>query len=178
MKLKLERIIALKLEHILSTAAVVISIAAFILSITQSCSTIRHYHVSLEPRLYVYFSNEEQRDRFGFYLINNGLRPAYLTDFQVYLDNQPVSPAAFGDFQSLLEKLNLNPLCFVWVYYAKGTALENGKEHFLIRARKPQADECSIDKLGLFYANRKRIKIVLAFESIYGDKFTYTYTPG
>ena len=99
----------------------------------------------------MYFSNEEQQDRFGFYLINNGLGPAYLTDFQVYLDNQPVPPAAFGDFQSLLEKLNLNPLCFVWVSFAKGTAVENGKEHLLIRARNPQADECSADKLGVVF---------------------------
>ena len=123
MRFKLERIAAVKLEHIISTSAVVISIAEFILSITQSCSTIRHYHVSLEPRLHAYFSNEEQRDRFGIYLINNGLGPAYLTEFQVYLDNKPVPVAVsgarallleqlgatMGDFGSLLDQLNLNP---------------------------------------------------------------------
>ena len=84
--------------------------------------------------------------------------------------------AEFGDFQQLIAKLNMNPFCFVYRGFAEGTPLDKRQEIFLVRARDPKPDECSVDKITLF-SNLKRIKIKFAYESIYKDKFTYTYNP-
>jgi hypothetical protein len=81
MRFKIDRIISLKLDHVISATAVIISLSAFMLSLVQSRSTIKHYHVSLEPRLRIFFSNEEQQGKFGLYLSNIGLGPAYFTEF-------------------------------------------------------------------------------------------------
>ena len=165
-------------ERFLPIAAFLISLVAIIISSVQYCAVTKHYHVSLQPRLHAYFSNEEQQNKFGIYLVNNGLGPAYIQKMKLYLDNDVLSETEFGSFQSLIRKLNLNPLCFVWgIIKTKDVSISNKEEHFLIRARNPGADECSVDKLALFFTNLKRIKIEIEFESIYGDQFTYTYNP-
>ena len=164
------------MERILSIAAIIISLSALGLSFVQSYTIIKHNHVSLQPRLHAYFSNEEQNDKFGIYLVNNGLGPAYIKEFKVYLDNKILSETKFGYFQPLIDKLNLNQSCFAWGYLVKDSALDNRDDLLLIRAKNAGADECSVDKIG-FFTNLKRIKIEIAFESIYGDKFTYTYNP-
>ncbi len=94
------------------------------------------------------FSIEEQQDKFGIYLVNNGLGPAYIEEFKVYLDNKIVPEAEFGSWQSLIDQLNLNQSCFVVSSPAKGSGVDNREELFLIKATNAGADECSVDKIG------------------------------
>jgi hypothetical protein len=160
----------ISLDRILAVIAIIISLSSVIFTYQQMATTIKHNHVSVEPRLYAYFSNEEQKNQFGIYLVNNGLGPAYIEEIKIYLDDEVLPKPEFGFWQSFIKRSNLNPLCFVWRIPGKSTSIKSEEEYFLIRARTAKADECSGDKV-IFFEKLKQLKIEIAFESIYGDKF-------
>ena len=82
----------LSIEMILGIFGTFIALCALGLSIWQAQATLRHNHVSVEPRLSIYFSNDAKKGKFGLYVTNNGLGPAYIDQFRLLVNGKlPVS---------------------------------------------------------------------------------------
>ncbi|MEB2654691.1 hypothetical protein SOP89_25285 [Pseudomonas siliginis] len=78
----------------------------------QAQAQIKHNHVSVEPRITSYFSNDGNKDQWGIYAFNNGMGNAFVESVKVYVDGQPVPDHQYGQFFSAVTALGLDPLCF------------------------------------------------------------------
>ena len=83
-------------ELIRSNIATIIALCALGLSIWQAQATIRHNHISVEPRPIVYFSSDAKKGKFGLYLSNNGMGPAYFDEFRLLVNGKNVTDPVLG----------------------------------------------------------------------------------
>ena len=76
-------------KMITAIAAVAISFIALFFSIYNSYRGRRHDRLSVKPWLHLYKQLHSGGDT-GFYVKNNGVGPAIITDFIIYLDNEMI----------------------------------------------------------------------------------------
>ena len=163
-------------ELIRGNVAIIIALCALGLSIWQAQATIRHNHISVEPRPIVYFSSDAKKGKFGLYLSNNGMGPAYFDGFRLLVNGKHVSDPSLGVWPAYFKELNLNPLCFVFGSPYPKTSLRHGSEEILIEQNASAPIECAVDVLRLIQAFPST-QIEIKYQSIYGDKFQIVHIP-
>ena len=160
------------------TTALFVAIIALGLSIWQGRAQIIHNHVSVEPRINSYFSSNKKDEQHGIYIINNGMGTAFVSKLDVYVDGQIVQNHEYGKFYSAVLKLKLNPFCFIVGNPRPNDSFKVGEEQFLIEARKKDLlspKKCPKEHGLLMEYQKNRLDYKLEFESIYGDRFKYSY---
>lgn len=156
-----------------------VAVIALLFSIWQGWSQIRHNHISVEPRINSYFSIDSKDDKWGIYLINNGMGAGYVVDLDVLVDGIVVPDHEWGKFFSAVVELQLNPMCFRVGGPRKNDSFKVGDEQFLIGRTKDSKltpKSCPADRILLMQYQKSRLDYRLKFESIYGDTFQYQYS--
>lgn len=159
--------------------AIFVAAIALIFSILQGKEQINHNHISVEPRINSYFTINGKEDKWGIYVINNGMGTAFVSDLTVLVDGVPVADHEWGKFYSAVISLKLNPLCFIYGGPRPNDSFPVGKEQILIEGNKdnPIAPKtCPIDYLRLQEYQKERLDYQLKIKSIYGDTFEYQFS--
>lgn len=77
-------------DSILALTGIIIAIISLGFAIWQGREEIRHNHISVEPRINAYFSNDGRKNQWGIYAINNGMGTAFVNRMVVMVN--PWSP--------------------------------------------------------------------------------------
>ena len=159
--------------------ALFISIIALYFTIWQSNEQIKHNHVSVEPRLTSYFASDTKLEKYGIYIINNGMGTAFVKELKVFVDGHEVPDHTWGKFFSAAMLLELNPLCFVIGGPRPNDSFGVGNLQYLIEGKFDPVvlpyEECHNDRQALQEAQKNRLDYKMIIESIYGDTFEYHY---
>lgn len=164
-------------DTILAFVGIIIAVLSLWFGREQSREQIKHNHISVEPRMNAYFSNDGRTNKSGVYIVNNGMGTAFVSDITVTVDGKRVEPIADNVFLGAVQALGLDITCFVTGGPRPGDSFKVGEEIFLVEARGTER-RCSGNALVLMSAASKtgRLDFVLDVESIYGDKFRYVYS--
>ncbi|WP_166219958.1 hypothetical protein [Pseudomonas atagonensis] len=165
----------MKSTHI-DKLALGVALLALGATIWQANAQIKHDHVSVEPRITSYFSNNGNKNQWGIYAFNNGMGNAFVESLEVYVDGKPVQDHQYGKFFSAVTELGLNPLCFLIGGPRPNDAFQVGSEERLIEANPKAPKECALNNLLLQTYARERVDYELVFKSIYGERFKYRYS--
>jgi len=71
-------------------AAINISLIALYFEIWQGKEQIKHNYIPVLPRITSYFAYDTKQQKFGIYIINNGLGSAFVTQLRFFVDGQEV----------------------------------------------------------------------------------------
>jgi hypothetical protein len=156
--------------------ALAVALLALGATFWQAQAQIKHNHVSVEPRITSYFSNNDNKDQWGIYAFNNGMGNAFVESLEVYVDGKAVPDHPYGKFFSAVTTLGLDPLCFLIGGPRPNDAFQVGSEERLIEANPKAPKTCALNKLLLQAHARKRVDYELVIKSIYGDRFKYRYS--
>jgi len=164
-------------DTLIAFIAIILASASLGFTIWQGKQEIKHNHVSVEPRINAYFSNDGRKNMWGIYIINNGMGTAFVKNLTVRVNGEPVDAVEGNVFVGAVKALGLNAGCFIIGGPRPNDSFKVGEEIFLIEARDFDA-KCSGDLITLRLAsmNPKRFDFVLDTESIYGDKFRYVFS--
>ncbi|WBV21142.1 hypothetical protein [Pantoea piersonii] len=164
-------------DLILSVAGIFIAVISLVFSIWQGHEQIRHNHISVEPRINSYFSNDGRTNKWGVYIVNNGMGTAFVKDIFVRVNGRSVDAIGGNIFLGAVQALGLNPECFVIGGPRPNDSFKVGEEIFLIEARGT-SNQCAGDNLRLREASQTphQLDFILDIESIYGDEFRYSYS--
>lgn len=166
-------------KYAIDISALLVAVIALGFSIWQGRTQIEHNHITVEPRINSYFSSNEKEDKWGIYLINNGMGAAFVSELTVLVDGVEVPDHEWGRFFSALRVLDLNILCFTAGGPRKNDSFQVGEEQFLIEASKETPltpRTCPAERLRLMEYQKDRLDYTLKIESIYGDEFVYRYS--
>ncbi|WP_444905432.1 hypothetical protein ACJJIQ_09610 [Microbulbifer sp. ANSA003] len=166
-------------KYVIDFSALLVACIALGLTIWQGRTQIEHNHITLEPRINSYFSNNSKEGQWGIYLVNNGMGTGFVSDLIVLVDGVEVPENERGKFFSALIALNLNPLCFMVGAPRPNDSIQVGDEKFIVEATEeglliPQS--CPRERLRLMEYQRNRLDYILKIKSIYGDEFMYQYS--
>ena len=156
-------------ELLIGISSCVIALCAFSLSIWQSILIRKHNKISFKPHLTTAFHEGHSDGFFKLDLINNGLGPALITNYEVILDNQVI----FGkDLEPMYKLVNIIFEGFDYKkelgYVSAGYSMAAKDQYCLIsiqfNERWPNRDK--IEYL------IQRIDIKVEYQSFYGEKYT------
>lgn len=156
--------------------ALAVALLALGATFWQAQAQIEHNHVSVEPRITSYFSNNGNKDQWGIYAFNNGMGNAFVESLDVFVDGKAVADHPYGKFFSAVTALGLDPLCFLIGGPRPNDAFQVGSEERLIEANPKAPMTCALNKLLLQAYARERVDYELVIKSIYGDRFKYRYS--
>ncbi|WP_445495784.1 hypothetical protein [Photorhabdus sp. SF281] len=100
-------------DTILAFVGIIIASISLGFAIRQGKAEIRHHHVSVEPRINAYFSNDGRKKQWGIYAINNGMGTAFVTRITVTVDGKPVDAVEDNIFVGAVQALGLSANYFV-----------------------------------------------------------------
>lgn len=162
-------------QRITNAATVSIALIALIFSASQLYLQRVQNHVSVEPRLNAYYTNEAKLDNEGFHIINNGLGPAFVESLDVMVNGTKIEGAR--KFSEAARQLGLNPECLSIGEPRPNDSLKTGEEVLLIGV--PKAGDrlkCVVTRLELLTMKQGRLDFIFTVKSIYGDRFRYQFS--
>ncbi|WP_426234812.1 hypothetical protein [Pseudomonas sp. TWP3-2] len=162
-------------QHTANIATVSIALFALGFSIWQGDVQRTHNHVSLEPRINAYYSNDQKADREGLYLINNGMGPAFVEKLEVTVDGKTVSEGDMGKFGAALHPLGLSSGCLTIGGPRPNDSFKVGEEIALIELSKNAPPICAFSALKMRTAFTDGLDFTVIVKSIYGDRFEYNF---
>lgn len=168
-------------SYIRNNAVAIIALVVAVVSLGYTAYQvhilIKHNHVSVEPRITAYQMLSPSDDKVGVYAVNNGLGPAFFEHFSVYIDGVDIKGKQFINVKSklyaALELIGLKPDCFIVAEPNKNHSIAMHEEVALIKFKV--SNEGCDRELKLFMEQHHRLDFQMDFESIYHDKFSYTY---
>ena len=153
-------------EFIIALASIAIALSALAVAIWQGILMRRHNRLSLRPHLTFRQMMSEANPQFSLELLNNGIGPAIIKDFQVLLDGEREDHFEAQGWMALLDLIGL-----------KGRAIgaSCGPDEFLAAGQslqliKYESQPAPIGTRELRKALR-RIEIHIGYQSIYGDRY-------
>jgi hypothetical protein len=164
-------------DSILAFTGIVIASISLGFAIWQGKEQIKHNHISVEPRINAYFSNDSRKKQWGIYVTNNGMGTAFVKGITVIVNGKPVDAVDNNIFFGAVLALGLRAECFAIGGPRPNDSFKVGDEIFLVEARDSDKS-CAGDLLNLKWASQQPLQLdfVLDTESIYGDHFRYTYS--
>lgn len=164
-------------DTILASVGIIVAVFSLYFTQEQSKEQIKHNHISVEPRINAYVSNDGRINKSGLYIINNGMGTAFVSNITVMVDGKKIDPVGDNIFLASVHALGLDITCFVIGGPRPGDSFRVGDEVFLVEARGTDS-RCDVDSLELRLAASQtgRLDFILDVESIYGDKFRYIYS--
>ena len=151
---------------------VLIAVIALVFSASQLYLQRVQNHVSVEPRLNAYYTNEAKLDNEGVHVINNGLGPAFVESLDVMVNGKKVEGAM--KFSEAARQLGLNPECLSTGEPRPNDSFKTGEEVLLMGV--PKAGDrlkCAVTKLELLTMKPGSLDFIITVKSIYGDRFRY-----
>jgi hypothetical protein len=158
-------------EAIASFSSAIIALCALGLTLWQAYVSRQHNRLSVTPYLTTWSHNDTDQHRYSVEILNNGIGPALINNFQVFVDGHQVK----GDDLELIKK-SLKLLFPQYQYNAYNSYLSEG----YMMAPKESRNLVMIQFFGPNFPkpeeiehSTKRVKILIEYESIYREKFKY-----
>lgn len=155
------------MEIFASIASLVVAICALGYTAWQTSVQRAHNRISVKPHLFSFTAREKHNDiaRIEVLLINNGLGPAYINNFQIYYKGQPYEPDAA--ISAALGELSKNS---TWTVLGDDYAMPANETKVLLAVTFPAASDEEIDRV------EKKIDtldLVIEYSSAYEKMNTY-----
>ena len=162
----------LPVELTLSISAMIIAIASISISIWESSTMRKHYHLSVMPRLNNTFSIDDSSSTNNatafFSISNNGLGPAVIISRQYFVDGEKIDDSQNHFSVKILEALNFDNTA--------GTTFQSIPKGLIISA----GDNLKV--FGLYFISREsfyrqrfelhdRLSYIIKYESLYGEQY-------
>ena len=163
-------------ELTLSLSAMIIAIASIAISIWESSTMRKHYHLSVIPHLNNTFSVDDSsstNNAFAFFNIkNNGLGPAVFISREYFVDGIKIDDSKNHFSVILSDLLNFdNTAGNTFASIPKGTTISAGE---------------NLRVFGLFFSNREsfyrqrmklndRLSYIIKYESLYGEQYEVSH---
>ncbi|GFZ62896.1 hypothetical protein PSE10A_54070 [Pseudomonas amygdali pv. eriobotryae] len=162
-------------QRITNFATVSIALIALVFSASQLYLQRIQNHVSVEPRLNAYYTNEAKLDNEGFHIVNNGLGPAFVESLDVMVSGKKVD--ASRKFSEAGRLLGLNTECLSMGEPRPNDSIKTGEEILLLGVPKAgDASKCAKTRLDLFLMKPGSLDFIITVKSIYGDRFKYQFS--
>lgn len=148
---------------------VIIAGAAVFISLWQIYATRRHNRLSVTPKIDIDLSTV--KSRIGISIKNTGIGPAIIERFSFCVNGKEMYPfLKKSDFKKVMTELDLDvSYYFVFRIRFEGEYIEPGHSYFIIEF--PDSETASNNVLEKVSQALKSVKIVINFQSIYGEKF-------
>lgn len=158
-------------EVVAGISSSAIALCALGLTIWQAYVTRLHNKLSVTPYLTTWTHIELDRFHYTVEILNNGIGPALIKNFQVFLDGHEVPGEDLEIMQKALKIIFPN-----YNHHANGSYLSEG----YMMSPKESRSLVSLQFLGpnfprkeeIDHAN-KRVKVLIEYESIYKEKHVY-----
>ena len=166
---------ALPVEITLSISAMIVAIASITISIWESSTMRKHYHLSVMPHLNNSFAVEDSSstNAFAYFNIsNNGLGPAVIISREYYVDGKKIDDSKNHFSLIILQALNFdNTAGSTFQSISKGSTI-------------PAEDNLRV--FGLYFNNREafyrqrmklhdRFSFIIKYESLYGEQYEVSH---
>lgn len=162
-------------QRITNAATVSIAVIALIFSASQLYLQRVQNHVSVEPRLNAYYTNEAKLDNEGVHVINNGLGPAFVESLDVMVNGREIEGSR--KFFEAAKSLGLDTECLSTGEPRANDSLKTGEEILLLGVPEDgDSIKCAITRLKLGRLKPNSLDFILTVKSIYGDRFTYQFS--
>jgi hypothetical protein len=157
-------------DTIIGIAATVIALASLWLSASEGYQTRLHDHLSVKPYLTVLNNLVEKEPEFGVLVTNKGIGPAFVRELRIFVDGKPVAPDQYDGWGNARMQLGINELP-VHCSGLSESAISAGETIPLLAIKKEDQTNERDTQLQKAVG---RLKIVIVYESIYGEKHTAT----
>lgn len=83
------------METLISICSFIIALCSLFFTLWQTHTQRTHNRISVKPHLFTFIERNKDNDSatIKVLLLNNGLGPAFINDFQIYLDGKPYDDA-------------------------------------------------------------------------------------
>lgn len=117
-------------DTILASVGIIVAVFSLYFTQEQSKEQIKHNHISVEPRINAYVSNDGRINKSGLYIINNGMGTAFVSNITVMVDGKKIDPVGDNIFLASVHALGLDITCFVIGGPRPGDSFRVGDEVF------------------------------------------------
>ena len=150
----------------LAISALFVSACALGVSLWQGWTTRDHNKKSVLPildfqRLLSHLSDQ------GLKLVNVGLGPALIKNIIIYVDNELISEIGPGCGVEMVQALDLDPRIVSRDTLERPFSVRAGESYWLIQARHEKLAGDLVLRMREYF---QRLRIVVEFESMYGEK--------
>lgn len=157
-------------EFIIAVASIAIALSALAVAIWQGILMRRHNRLSLRPHLSFRQMMSETNPQFSLELLNNGIGPAIIKEFQVLLDGEREDHFEAHGWMALLDFIGLKDraigaVCDSEEFLAAGQSLQ------LIKYESLPAP---VDTRELQRA-LSRIEVHIEYQSVYRNKYRVSF---
>ncbi len=162
---------SLSWESIAGISSAAIALCALGLTVWQAKITRDHNKLSVTPRLTTWSQRDVANNRYSVELLNNGIGPALIESFCIHVDGQSMSGEGMEPIEKALKILFPQYQYASWQsFVAKGYLMAEKESRNLVTIvfrgdRVPTPVE--VEHV------TKRARLLIAYESIYGDQFTF-----
>ncbi|ELV2175703.1 TPA: hypothetical protein ACQ726_002565, partial [Escherichia coli] len=95
-------------DTILASVGIIVAVFSLYFTQEQSKEQIKHNHISVEPRINAYVSNDGRINKSGLYIINNGMGTAFVSNITVMVDGKKIDPVGDNIFLASVHALGLD----------------------------------------------------------------------
>ncbi len=159
-------------------AALVVSICALVLTISQANATRRHNKLMIRPHLTSFTDQSPAPGMAGVTLIkmalsNNGIGPAVIKSYEPLLDGQPLDPTKGDELLAVAKQVLPAPVLdhpCEFAFFRKGYVMAKDEEKNV--ATVAVVITLDTDLMALRKA-QERFHLRVQYESLYGEQFVY-----
>lgn len=153
---------------VLYSAGTLIAFCALTLTVFQVWSHRKHNELSMRPQLCLQNQISSDDNSIAVSTVNNGLGPAMIREFELFLDDEPIEQKGVDQVFVITQE----------VFKNQRHSLSAG--HLDIGSLVPVHQSCelfkvdfvlTIDVVEVWFRMKGRIKVVVKYESLYGEKF-------
>ncbi|PTU65137.1 hypothetical protein DB032_09450 [Chromobacterium sp. Panama] len=161
------------LDIVKANGGTVVAILAMIATGWQAWLTRRHNKLSVRPALAGWEELEEEELCYAFSLSNNGIGPAFIKSFLIFVDGKQVE----GTGSTLVQKVSqllfqgMSPRLGPWSVLVPGYYMRADEKMPIVTVTF-RTEHSSVFHEVLRSA-RQRVRIIIKYESMYGESFTY-----
>jgi hypothetical protein len=162
-------------QIMVGVASSIIALCALTFTIWQGFLARKHNRLSVRPQLTSWMENHISKNGyFKYTLINNGLGPARIEEFQVKVDGEDIVGERTERIEKASEKIFPKQK---YTYRAEFSYF--GKGHWIPAKEKVDIFKAQFDNRHWPFSKsieeeiRKRAKLIITYTSIYGERFYF-----
>jgi len=157
-------------ELVTAVASVIIVFLAFFTSVWQGIVARRHNRISVKPHLTTWTESKPEEGVYRIELINNGIGPAIIRQFEVKIDGNKVPGVGTQLIESGLKILFPNYTYESYQsYVTDGYVMAKNENRELVRVKFVSDNQPTPDAVKKTF---ERADLLIEYESMYGEKFS------
>ena len=161
-------------SNVLALLALLVALAAFAVAFWQGWLTRQHNRLSVRPRLSFVVSFGDHALPFGVHLVNNGVGPAFITDFSIVVDGKVLSRPRYREWPEAWKTAGFAPPHACFHFFETGWAIPAGGDFALLTV--PANPTGPREQSALIEA-AKHLDLQVSYESAYEELYHVALAP-